>query len=183
MFSLAKMEKDRYKDGPSKVLQYFALRRIHNISKGAVLSTSLWTIIEFITQRDIHRHRLVMGCEMSKRVSGPFGEYKRGKHDMLTTSEQNPDITKFYKYKQVFLSRSCPNYKKVLLYTLKFLRAWHLTFGNYANITWHSGWRNLISFVIVGWYHLTVTTSSKIRNICFNVLRKHHNSRYSSINL
>ena len=97
MFSMAKVEKDRYTDGQSKVLQYFALRRIHNISKGAVLSTSLCTMIEFITQRNIHNHCLVMGCEMYKRESGPFGEYKKGKHDMLTTSEQNPDITKFYK--------------------------------------------------------------------------------------
>ena len=73
--------------------------------------------------------------------------------------------------------------KKVLLYTLKYLRTWHFTFGNYAKITWQSRWGNLISFVVLGWYHLTVTTSSKIRNICFNVLWKHHNSRYSSINL
>ena len=106
-----KWRRTDYTDGQSKVLQYFALRRIHNISKGAVLSTSLCTMIEFITQRNIHNHCLVMGCEMYKRESGPFGEYKKGKHDMLTTSEQNPDITKFYKYKQVFLLRSCLNYK------------------------------------------------------------------------
>ena len=133
--------------------------------------------------RFFHFRHAVMGFELSKRESGPFGEYKKGKHDMLTTSEQNTDITKFYKYKQVFRSRSCPNYKKVLLYTLKFWRTWHFTFGNNAKITWQSWWGNLISFVVLGWYHLTMTTSSKIRNICFHVLRKHHNSRYSSINL
>ena len=124
-------------------------------------------MIEFITQRNIHRHCLVMGCELSKRESGPFGEYKKGKHDMLTTSEQSPDITKFYKYKQVFLSRSCPNYKELQLYTLKFLRTWHFTVGNYAKITWQIRWGNLISFVVVRWCHLTMTTSSKMRNICF----------------
>ena len=79
MFSMTKVEKDRYADGQSKVLQYFALRRIHNISKGAVLSTSLWTMIEFITQRDIHHHYcLVMGCEWSNENLGLLESTRKG---------------------------------------------------------------------------------------------------------